>query len=180
MRAIEIALAPTVESPAPAKPLKLAPPPPANKAPREPAQRPAARPDMAPLQPLASTAVAREASETMPPTLPMPTTTPEAEPPAKAPVEAAPRYVIGSKDNPAPAYPRASRQLREQGEVLIAVYVNAEGKPEKVELRRGSGHERLDQAALEAVRRWRFDPARKGEGVLAAWVEVPVRFSLEA
>jgi protein TonB len=180
MRAIEIALAPTVESPAPAKPLKLAPPTPANKAPREPAQRPAARPDVAPSQPMASTAVAQEASETMPMALPTASARPLAEPRAQDAIEAAPRYVIGSKDNPAPVYPRASRQLREQGEVLIAVYVSADGKPEKVELRRGSGHERLDQAALEAVRRWRFDPARKGEGVLAAWVEVPVRFSLEA
>lgn len=82
-------------------------------------------------------------------------------------------------NNPAPAYPSASRQLGEQGKVLLRVLVNTEGQVEQVTLRKSSGHERLDQAAQETVQKWRFVPARRGEQVVSAWVVVPVSFSLE-
>ncbi|OQW78654.1 MAG: energy transducer TonB [Proteobacteria bacterium ST_bin11] len=81
--------------------------------------------------------------------------------------------------NPAPAYPSASRQLGEQGKVLLRVLVNSDGQVEQVTLRRSSGFERLDQAAQETVQKWRFVPARRGEQVISAWVVVPVSFSLE-
>jgi protein TonB len=81
--------------------------------------------------------------------------------------------------NPAPAYPSASRQLGEQGKVLLRVLVNSDGQVEQVTLRRSSGFERLDQAAQETVQKWRFVPARRGEQVVSAWVVVPVSFSLE-
>jgi protein TonB len=82
-------------------------------------------------------------------------------------------------NNPAPAYPSASRQLGEQGKVLLRVLVNSDGQVEQVMLRKSSGHERLDQAAQETVQKWRFVPARRGEQVVSAWVVVPVSFSLE-
>lgn len=82
-------------------------------------------------------------------------------------------------NNPAPAYPSASRQLGEQGKVLLRVLVNADGQVEQVTLRRSSGYDRLDQAAQETVQKWRFVPARRGEQVVSAWVVVPVSFSLE-
>ncbi|WP_026604122.1 energy transducer TonB [Methylomonas sp. 11b] len=82
-------------------------------------------------------------------------------------------------NNPAPAYPSASRQLGEQGKVLLRVLVNSDGQVEQVLLRKSSGHERLDQAAQETVQKWRFVPARRGEQVVSAWVVVPISFSLE-
>jgi protein TonB len=82
-------------------------------------------------------------------------------------------------NNPAPAYPSASRQLGEQGKVLLRVLVNGDGQVEQVMLRKSSGHDRLDQAAQETVQKWRFVPARRGEQVVSAWVVVPVSFSLE-
>ena len=36
----------------------------------------------------------------------------------------------------------------------------------------------LDQAAAEAVRRWRFDPARRGQTPIDGWVTVPLNFKL--
>ncbi|MFI3119611.1 MAG: TonB family protein, partial [Methylococcaceae bacterium] len=42
-----------------------------------------------------------------------------------------------------------------------------------------SGSSRLDQAALEAVKKWRFVPAKRGEQAVSASVVVPVRFSIE-
>lgn len=82
-------------------------------------------------------------------------------------------------DNPKPAYPPISRREREQGKVLLRVYVDTSGAVSKVELGTSSGHERLDKAALAAVSRWRFVPARHGAEAVAAWVTVPIIFSLK-
>jgi protein TonB len=48
-----------------------------------------------------------------------------------------------------------------------------------VELKKTSGFGPLDQAALDAVKKWRFVPARRGSQTIAAWVEVPITFKLE-
>jgi len=81
--------------------------------------------------------------------------------------------------NPAPAYPALSREQGEQGKVLLRAMINADGSVARLELRKTSGFERLDKAALETVRQWRFVPARRGGLVVPAWVVVPVSFTLE-
>lgn len=80
--------------------------------------------------------------------------------------------------NPPPKYPAESRKLREEGLVLLKVSVTAEGRAADVQLQRSSGFARLDEAALKAVRRWEFNPARAGVTPVACAVEVPVRFGL--
>jgi len=80
--------------------------------------------------------------------------------------------------NPAPAYPRLSRRLGEEGEVSLRVLVDPHGKPRRVELNVSSGFERLDRAALDVVQRWSFVPARRGSRAVEAWVIVPIVFSL--
>jgi len=82
-------------------------------------------------------------------------------------------------DNPAPDYPPASRELGEQGRVLVRAMVTADGRVGQVLLRKSSGFNRLDQAALDSVRHWRFVPARRGSQTVSAWVVVPVAFSIE-
>jgi protein TonB len=64
--------------------------------------------------------------------------------------------------------------------VLLSVLVSETGLPKEVKLARSSGTPILDDAALEAVKGWKFVPARQGEQAVAAWVEVPIRFRLEA
>lgn len=82
-------------------------------------------------------------------------------------------------NNPAPNYPSISRRLGEQGLVLLRVQVTADGTAGSIELQTGSGSSRLDQAALEAVKKWQFVPAKRGEQSVSASVVVPVRFSIE-
>lgn len=89
-----------------------------------------------------------------------------------------PRFDADYLNNPKPAYPRLSRRHREQGVVTLRVYVLPDGAPERVELKTSSGFTLLDQAALEAVRRWKFVPAQAGGRAMAAWVNVPLEFSL--
>lgn len=82
-------------------------------------------------------------------------------------------------NNPPPSYPQQSRELGEQGKVLLRVLVNADGDVEQVHLRKSSGYQRLDQAAQDSVKQWRFVPAKRGDQAVTAWVVVPISFSLE-
>lgn len=91
-----------------------------------------------------------------------------------------PRFDADYLDNPAPAYPALSRRLNEAGRVVLRVFVDAGGNARQIEIHTSSRFERLDQAAVDAVRRWRFAAARLGEQPVAAWVLVPVNFSLRS
>jgi protein TonB len=89
------------------------------------------------------------------------------------------RFDAAYLNNPAPNYPLQSRRRGEQGQVVLRVQVDAHGLPVQVEIQQGSGHARLDAAALDAVRRWRFVPARRGDEAIVANVLVPIRFQME-
>lgn len=101
-------------------------------------------------------------------------------PPASPAPVVPPRFDADYLDNPAPVYPALSRRLREEGRVLLRVFVSSEGRAVRVEVRDSSGHERLDGAARTAVEHWRFVPARQGDKGVAAWVLVPISFSLRS
>jgi protein TonB len=89
-----------------------------------------------------------------------------------------PRYEAGGKSNPWPRYPAAARRRGIEGEVLVEVRVGADGAPAGVEILRSSGSALLDAAAVEALERWRFEPARSGGRPVAGTVEIPVTFKL--
>jgi len=100
---------------------------------------------------------------------------------ASAPVAVTPpRFDADYLHNPLPAYPRAARRYGDQGRVLLKVRVSAQGTASAVELESSSGHARLDEAAQETVRRWRFVPARRGAEAIDDWVLVPVVFRLDS
>ena len=82
-------------------------------------------------------------------------------------------------NNPKPDYPLMARQRRWEGLVLLRVYVTADGHAQQVIIQRSSGHDMLDESALEAVKEWRFVPAKRGDIPEASWVSVPIVFKLE-
>jgi periplasmic protein TonB len=100
-------------------------------------------------------------------------------PPVVHEPEIAPMFNAEYLNNPTPVYPPLSRRMGEQGLVLLRVFVTAHGDPNAVELKTGSGFARLDRAAQEAVKQWKFVPAKRGEQAVDAWVVVPIRFSLK-
>lgn len=100
-------------------------------------------------------------------------------PTAEAPLTAA-RFDADYLHNPKPIYPAASRRLGEQGKVILRVHVGIDGAAEKIELKTSSGFARLDTSAQDAVSRWRFTPARRGDQPIAAWVLVPIAFNLDS
>ena len=80
---------------------------------------------------------------------------------------------------PGPAYPPAAREDGQEGLVILRVRISADGLPLDIALRRSSGSRVLDRAAIAAVRRWTFVPARRGSHPIESWINVPIRFRLE-
>jgi len=77
-----------------------------------------------------------------------------------------------------PSYPATARRLGIAGTALLHVFVDAQGRVGDVVVKQSAGHPDLDRAAADAVRRWRFEPARRGAETVAMWVELPVEFHL--
>jgi protein TonB len=179
-------LAEILTPPAPVeRPPEVKPPPPAPKPVAKqkiappPAPRPVAMPSLPPA-PNAPTGVIE----------PQPAAPPIAAPvaamPAPAPVAApAPAKVeLPSTDadylqNPKPAYPPMSKRLGEQGRILVRVLIGVDGTAKEAQLKQSSGFDRLDQAALDTVRKWRYVPGKRGGVPEAMWFTVPINFVLE-
>ncbi|MBL1264902.1 energy transducer TonB [Methylomicrobium sp. RS1] len=174
-------LAPPVEQPKPQpKPVKpkKAPVPPKKPqvvrkpvtAPPEPKAVPAAKAETAVSVPTpAPTAMA---TRPQPPVPAAPPAQPKAEPFTEA------NYRANYKSNPKPEYPRLAKSRGWQGRVLLRVQVTAEGRSAAVSVQQSSGHELLDEAAVEAVRNWTFIPAKRGDTPVASAVTVPIQFKL--
>ncbi|WP_284699991.1 energy transducer TonB [Chitinolyticbacter albus] len=178
-----------VELPAPARPE-----PPAPKAkPEPPKPKSQPMPKTAPpklRQPEPVKAPPTENSPVVPPAEPVPAPAPAPVPapaaavPAPAPATevplTAPVFNAAYLNNPKPSYPRQSQLLREEGTVLVKVRVSEAGLPLSTELVKSSGYSRLDNAALDVVKRWRFKPAMRGKEAVEDVVNVPVRFQLDS
>lgn len=88
------------------------------------------------------------------------------------PAQVDPNYL----HRPNPVYPAVSKRLRESGTVLLRVSLDAAGEVRDINVQTTSAYQRLDQAAMEAVRRWRFVPASRGQQPVASTVIVPIEF----
>jgi TonB family protein len=104
-------------------------------------------------------------------------------PPAPPPPPAAPRELPASAiqylEPPEPVYPRASRRLGEAGLVVVRVFVGTDGLPKQLQVLQSSGFVRLDEAALDGVRRARFKPPTENGQPTAGWARIPIPFELE-
>lgn len=122
-----------------------------------------------------------------PPVLPEAASPPVAQPapqaaPAPAAAAPAPPAIVSATDldtriiaGGPPSYPLESRRKREQGIVELLLIVGLDGRVETISVSRSSGFERLDKAALAAVRKWRWSPTmRDGSATkVRGTVEIP-------
>ena len=178
---VELSFAPAAQAAAPAR--HEAQPTPQKPVPREKPPTPRTTPLSTP-NPNPETAAAPPVNE------------PPAEKSAAAPAPASstttdsPRHAKADSTNtgdnrqpyvvfgPRPNYPPEARAGGREGKLRVKVLIAENGTPGEVQLAESSGSTSLDEAALTALRRWRFQPAlRNGQPVLA-WVTVPVIFSL--
>lgn len=72
-----------------------------------------------------------------------------------------------------------SRRMGEEGKVLMDVYILPDGSVGQIRIRKSSGFARLDGAALEAVKRWTYVPARRGDEAIPYWYVQPLVFKLD-
>lgn len=82
-------------------------------------------------------------------------------------------------NNPPPPYPPLSKRLGEQGKVVIRAFIDANGTATQAEVRTSSGYDRLDQAALQTVLKWRYVPGKRAGVAEGMWFNVPIHFVLE-
>jgi protein TonB len=80
--------------------------------------------------------------------------------------------------NPKPKYPSIASSRGWEGTVYLMVKVSVEGISEEVTVHRSSGYESLDESAIEAVEKWKFIPAKRGETPVTSSVIVPINFIL--
>jgi len=78
-----------------------------------------------------------------------------------------------------PGYPSSARKAGREGVVTVRVLVGTDGKPLSVTVRVTSGHEDFDTAAVTAVKKWLFSPARRGKEPVASFHDVRIRFRLD-
>ncbi|MDR3406119.1 MAG: TonB family protein [Chthoniobacter sp.] len=163
-------------------------------APEPPAQPPPPEPPPAPVPPPPSIPEPVPASEPLPvvetkPPPSRPSVHHESAKPAHPASSAAPKAVVAGaaggvsspvrpRSNPKPPYPPEARRLGQQGRVLLEVQVSADGRAAGVSVKRSSGFPVLDNAAVQGVQRWTFEPARVAGVPVASRAEVPVSFSL--
>lgn len=173
-----------IAPPAPERPPEppAPPPPPQPKTPPPPAPVIAAAPR---IEAPAAFVVPETPPEPVPPAPPAPPVVVVAAPapPAPPPPPAAPRELPASAiqylEPPEPVYPRASRRAGEAGLVVVRVFVGTDGLPRQLQVLQSSGFVRLDEAALEGVRRARFKPPTENGQPTAGWARIPIPFELE-
>ncbi|MBI5660270.1 MAG: TonB family protein [Nitrosomonadales bacterium] len=159
-----------------------APPPPKPK-PAPPIRKVMPEPGPAPVEPMAKpveipveqpSAPSPVIAETPPPVVAAPVETPRALPIP----DVGPDYKASYLNNPRPPYPFAARRMGLQGKVILNVEVLAEGLCGQISVHQSSGHEMLDNAALQTVKTWKFAPARQAGHAVTKWFKIPIQFAL--
>lgn len=159
----------------PSKPVK--PSVPQKAAPRTPTQ-PQAQP-LAIADPTPSPNAPTGSVAPSPPAPPAPVAAAAPPAPPAPPAVQLPSSSADYLQNPKPPYPPLSKRLGEQGKVIVRVLISADGQPRQAELKQSSGFERLDQAALTTVMKWRYVPGKRGGVAEEMWFNVPINFVLE-
>ena len=77
-----------------------------------------------------------------------------------------------------PRYPESARRAGVQGVTTFRVRVLENGRVGDVIVEQSAGFRDLDLAAMDAVKKWLFEPARRGKEAVAVWVMLPVKFEL--
>ncbi len=176
-------------TPAPAiTPHRSSPPPPVVQPSPLPAPQSQPNPAVSTTPSEAGPAVAASA-----PSAPAPVLAPSAPAPASTPSGSAlaipspaaqPKIELPSTkadylNNPAPAYPSASKRMGEQGLVIVRTLIGTDGSAQRAEVRISSGFERLDKVAVETVLQWRYVPGKRNGVPEAMWFDVPIHFQLK-
>jgi protein TonB len=97
--------------------------------------------------------------------------------PVVAPQVTAP-VPVGRKHECMSGYPPVSRRLSEQGNVMVKYVISETGEVMSATVDKSSGYSRLDEAAAQCVKDWRFKPATQGGRPIAVSGQVNIKYTL--
>lgn len=171
------------------KPVPPVPPPPLQPPPQPPKPKSAQPPTETPKPAAAAPAPSSTPTAVAPIPTPVPIepnvapvveSTPLEFPPipeeAESTTDSAPLFNAAYLHNPKVPYPPEAKRLGIEGTVVLKVVVSPQGKAEIIDISTSSGSAILDEAAVAAVRGWKFLPAHRGRQPVTEAVVVPVRF----
>lgn len=164
------------------------PPPKPDRAPPTPAEQPRASSEQTPAQaaPPRPAVAAPAIGSLIPPKTPSSVQLPPGLslpqigelPRTQLPTTRAPLQRARPRARPQPRYPAAARREGIEGFVTVRISIDARGTVQAANVVRSQPQGVFDRAALEAVRRYRFEPARRGEQAVASELQQTIRFEL--
>ena len=78
-----------------------------------------------------------------------------------------------------PVYPEIAQEAGIEGTVVVQVFIDKKGRVQDTIILKGIPNTGLDEAALKAIRKTRFRPAKQRERAVGVWISIPVNFRLK-
>ena len=105
---------------------------------------------------------------------------------APPPPPSGPRVVFIPYDDPPvalsplrPTYPEIAQEAGIEGVVIVQAFIDKKGRVKETLILKGVPNTGLDEAAMEAIRKTRFRPAKQRERPVGVWISIPVNFKLK-
>ncbi len=105
---------------------------------------------------------------------------------APPPPPSGPKVVFIPYDDPPqpmtsirPTYPEIAQEAGIEGVVVVQAFIDKKGRVKETLILKGVPNTGLDEAAMEAIRRTRFKPAKQRERAVGVWISIPVNFKLK-
>ena len=78
-----------------------------------------------------------------------------------------------------PTYPEIAQEAGIEGVVIVQAFIDKKGRVKETLILKGVPNTGLDEAAMEAIRKTRFRPAKQRERAVGVWISIPVNFKLK-
>jgi len=105
---------------------------------------------------------------------------------APPPPPSGPKVVFIPYDDPPvamspirPTYPEIAQEAGIEGVVVVQAFIDEKGRVKETLILKGVPNTGLDEAAMEAIRKTRFRPAKQRERAVGVWISIPVNFRLK-
>ena len=105
---------------------------------------------------------------------------------APPPPPSGPKVVFIPYDDPPvamspirPLYPEIAQEAGIEGVVVVQAFIDEKGRVKETLILKGVPNTGLDEAAMEAIRKTRFRPAKQRERAVGVWISIPVNFKLK-
>ncbi len=105
---------------------------------------------------------------------------------APPPPPSGPKVVFIPYDDPPvamspirPRYPEIAQEAGIEGVVVVQAFIDEKGRVKETLILKGVPNTGLDEAAMEAIRKTRFRPAKQRERAVGVWISIPVNFRLK-